>query len=132
MSKMITLVFGLYQRPEDGRILGVQESHSHRAVPDMWGCPGGRVDEGEDPTEALTRESQEEIGVKVTVGELLVTISSVENQKALIYRVEEMEGEPQKKDVQGIGFFTPNEFRHLDLQPSFRTPEFLNLLKRPA
>ena len=36
-----------------------------------WELPGGRLDEGETPEEALRREIQEETGLRVTVGPLV-------------------------------------------------------------
>ncbi|MGW3858694.1 NUDIX domain-containing protein [Micromonospora arida] len=39
---------------------------------DFWAFPGGYVDEGEFPHDACAREIQEELGVAVVVGDLLV------------------------------------------------------------
>ncbi|MCZ7374038.1 NUDIX domain-containing protein [Micromonospora sp. WMMC250] len=39
---------------------------------DHWAFPGGYVDEDEFPHEACTREIREELGVALTVGDLLV------------------------------------------------------------
>jgi len=41
---------------------------------DMWEFPGGKVEEGESPEDALRREIREELEVEINVGELLDTI----------------------------------------------------------
>ena len=52
---------------EQGRILVAR--HVYRRQP--WSMPGGLVDRGEQPAEALARELHEELGVDAVVGLLL-------------------------------------------------------------
>jgi 8-oxo-dGTP diphosphatase len=48
---------------KDGRILLCHRSPDRRWYPDVWDLPGGHVELGETPTEALKRELLEELGV---------------------------------------------------------------------
>lgn len=40
----------------------------------MWEFPGGKIEAGESPQQALVREIKEELDVEISVGELLHTI----------------------------------------------------------
>lgn len=55
---------------EGGRVLLSQrKSGAHLAG--MWEFPGGKVDEGEDPRAALSRELREELGIDTVVGDVI-------------------------------------------------------------
>jgi 8-oxo-dGTP diphosphatase len=55
---------------ERGRVLLTQrKSGSHLAG--AWEFPGGKVEGGEDPRDALARELREELGIDTTVGEIV-------------------------------------------------------------
>lgn len=51
-------------------ILGTQFSDK-TAVPGLWGLPGGGIDLGENPAEAVVRELQEESGQSLEISHLL-------------------------------------------------------------
>jgi 8-oxo-dGTP diphosphatase len=55
---------------EGGRVLLTQrKAGTHLAG--AWEFPGGKVQAGEDPREALRRELAEELGIEATAGEIL-------------------------------------------------------------
>ena len=47
----------------DDKVLIVKRSHYEKNHPGKWGFPGGGIDHGETPLEAVIRECEEEIGV---------------------------------------------------------------------
>jgi 8-oxo-dGTP diphosphatase len=54
---------------KDRVLLTQRKSGSHLAG--RWEFPGGKVETGEDPREALRRELREELGIETTVGEIV-------------------------------------------------------------
>lgn len=57
---------------EDGRVLCAQRAPS-QALAGLWEFPGGKVEVGESPRDALRREISEELGCRVSVGKGLTT-----------------------------------------------------------
>ena len=55
---------------EGGRVL-VTQRKAGTHLGGLWEFPGGKVRPGEDPRAALSRELMEEVGIAVSVGEIL-------------------------------------------------------------
>ncbi|MGO8992982.1 MAG: (deoxy)nucleoside triphosphate pyrophosphohydrolase [Polyangiaceae bacterium] len=55
---------------ESGRVLLTQRKAGAH-LEGKWEFPGGKVESGEDPRDALRRELQEELGIEAEVGEIV-------------------------------------------------------------
>ena len=52
----------------DGKLLVCQRTR-HQPMPLKWEFPGGKIEEGEQPRDALRRELDEELGIDARIGE---------------------------------------------------------------
>ncbi len=53
---------------KDGKVLVCQRT-KHQTMPLKWEFPGGKIEEGEQPRDALRRELEEELGIQAQIGE---------------------------------------------------------------
>jgi 8-oxo-dGTP diphosphatase len=53
---------------KDGKVLVCQRTR-HQTMPLKWEFPGGKIEEGEQPRDALRRELDEELGIEAKIGE---------------------------------------------------------------
>jgi 8-oxo-dGTP diphosphatase len=58
---------------KDGKVLVCQRTR-HQTMPLKWEFPGGKIEEGEQPRDALRRELDEELGIDAHVGEEVARI----------------------------------------------------------
>lgn len=71
--KLITVVAAVVER--NGAFLCVQRGASDRAyLSGKWEFPGGKIEEGETETEALSRELKEELSMALNIGGKLMVV----------------------------------------------------------
>jgi 8-oxo-dGTP diphosphatase len=58
---------------KDGKLLVCQRTR-HQTMPLKWEFPGGKIEEGEQPRDALRRELEEELGILATIGDEIARI----------------------------------------------------------
>jgi 8-oxo-dGTP diphosphatase len=64
-SRPLVLVAACALIDADGRVL-IAQRPAGKAMAGLWEFPGGKVEEGERPEEALIRELREELGIDVS------------------------------------------------------------------
>ncbi len=68
---------------EDGRVL-ITKRPEDKKFPGYWEFPGGKVDPGESPQEALTREMLEELDVYIKVERIFDVVYHLYNWGAVL------------------------------------------------
>ena len=57
---------------ENGRVFATQRGYGD--LKGGWEFPGGKIEDGETPQEALKREIEEELDTEILVGELIILL----------------------------------------------------------
>lgn len=106
----------------EGKILITQRPEG-KAHAGFWEFPGGKLEDGESPVDSLHREIEEEIGVKIRIGEILEVVHhEYHNGTFLIlaYLCELVEGEIRHLEVADHRWICPGAAAEYDLLPADR------------
>jgi 8-oxo-dGTP pyrophosphatase MutT (NUDIX family) len=91
----------------EGRILLVKLTYQRQHP---WGLPGGSLDYGETPEDAILREVREETGWRIVIDDFIFVKSWTPDRIGLYYLCHIEEGEFQPSDeVSEYGYFLPEE-----------------------
>lgn len=88
-----------------------------------WELPGGKVDPGEDPKEALRRELGEEFGIQAEIVEYLGSTRFQEHRldlQILLYRAGHVAGAFVLREHEAIRWVDPGQVEDYDLVDSDR------------
>ncbi|HUO97733.1 MAG TPA: (deoxy)nucleoside triphosphate pyrophosphohydrolase [Rhizomicrobium sp.] len=113
---MLEVVAAILER--DGRILICQRTarQSHAL---KWEFPGGKVEPGETPAQALARELEEELGIRGARGEEIMRYAYTYPGKPAVLliflRVTHFEGEPRNLIFEDMRWEAPKRLAEFDL-----------------
>jgi 8-oxo-dGTP diphosphatase len=92
-----------------GRKLLICQRTRHQTMPLKWEFPGGKIETGEQPRDALRRELDEELGIKAQIGEEVARLEHKYARGGVVelrfFVVEEFTGEPENRifrDIQWV------------------------------
>jgi len=111
---------------KDGKILALKRSNSEEVFTELWDIPGGRINFGEKPVEALVREVMEETGLTVKVNPRPWTIWSFmanENKQVvgITMLADYVEGKVKlSEEHTEYRWILPAEFTELNADPSLK------------
>lgn len=69
----------------DGKYLVTKRSKNETTYPEYWDIPGGLVELGELPREAVIRETKEEVGLNIIPTKVIHEDSNLDIEKDLIF-----------------------------------------------
>lgn len=105
---------------EDEKILCAQRG-TMKALPLKWEFPGGKIEAGESPQEALQREINEEMRCKIEIGEQIEQ-TTYEYDFGIVHLTtfycKLIEGKPVLTEHVAIKWLSPKDLHSLDWAPA--------------
>lgn len=102
---------------QDGKLLVCQRTR-HQTMPLKWEFPGGKIEEGEQPRDALRRELDEELGIEAIIGHELARIQHEYPNGGMVelrfYVVREFKGDLENRIFKDIQWAKPIDLPKFD------------------
>ena len=121
-ERPLVLVAAVALVDPDGRVLIAQRPEG-KSMAGLWEFPGGKVDAGETPEQALVRELHEELGVETAASCLApIAFASHGYEKfhllMPVFACRKWRGTPQPREGQALKWVALNELSRYPMPPA--------------
>jgi 8-oxo-dGTP diphosphatase len=103
---------------KDGDKILVCQRTRHQVMPLKWEFPGGKIEEGEQPRDALHRELDEELGIDARIGEEVARFQHEYPNGGVVelrfYVVREYRGEVENRIFRDVQWASRSELPSYD------------------
>ena len=117
----LLVVCGLIQRSSGAREFLITRRAMDGHLPGSWELPGGKIEQGESPEEALHRELDEELGIRVAINSIFSVGHHVYPKREvilLVYQTTLLSGEPECRVALESRWASPTDICEMDFPPA--------------
>lgn len=102
---------------KEGKLLVCQRTR-HQTMPLKWEFPGGKIEQGEQPRDALRRELEEELGIHAKIGDEVVRLQHVYPNHTMVelrfFIVRDYQGELENRIFRDMQWSLPKDLPSYD------------------